>query len=237
MKKSESNGTKVAVNPETVATKVLPATNEVMAANDVATEVNTTDANATGAAVVTLYEMLGLTEEEEDSQVVNGILPDASVANPVTVTPVVNPVTATTIPPVSNTHQHILAMKRAIHSKRLLMEFHASKIADWRLQSIHRKQSATASYHSRKAELEELLTKNELKFQKAMEKTRVSWDEYADLYQKNKVDKIADEISVLETELANLEAMSVVETPVVIAETPVVIAETPIVEIQPLAVA
>lgn len=201
MKKSESNGTNVAVNPETVATKVLPATNEVTAANDVATEMN-----ATGA-VVTLDKLLGLSDETE-FQVVNGVLPDAPVANPVTVTP---------LPAVSNTHR-IMAMKRAIHSKKLLMEFHASKVADWRLQSIHRTQKATADYHSRKAELEEQLIKNELRFQKSMEKTRISWDQYADSYEQNKIQKIADEISVLETELANLEAMALVETPIVETE-------------------
>lgn len=228
MKKSESNGTNVAVNPETVATKVLPATNEVTAANDLATEVNTTDVNTNGAAVVTLYEMLGISDEEE-SQVANGNLPDAPVANPVTVTPVANPVTVTPLPPVSNTHR-IMAMKRAIHSKKLLMEFHASKVADWRLQSIHRTQKATADYHARKAELEEQLIKNELRFQKSMEKTRVGWDEYSDNYEKTKIQKIADELLVLETELLNLEALAVVETPVVVAE-------TPIGEVQPLAVA
>lgn len=225
MKKSESNGANVAVNPETVATKVLPATNEVTAANDVATEMN-----ATGA-VVTLDKLLGLSDETE-SQVANGNLPDAPVANPVTVTPVANPVTVTPLPPVSNSHR-IMAMKRAIHSKKLLMEFHASKVADWRLQSIHRTQSATSSYHSRKAELEELLLKNEAKFQKSMEKTRVSWDQYADNYESTKIKSIADAISVLETELANLEAMEAMA----VVETPVVVAETPIVEVQPLAVA
>ena len=225
MKKSESQATNVAVNPETVATKVLPATKEVTAANNVATEMN-----ATGA-VVTLDKLLGLSDETE-FQVANGNLTDAPVANPVTVTPVANPFTVTPLPPVSNTHR-IMAMKRAIHSKKLLMEFHASKVADWRLQSIHRTQKATADYHSRKAELEEQMVKNELKYQKSMEKTRIHWDEYSDNYEKNKIQKIADELLVLETELANLEAMEVMA----VVEAPAVVAETPIVEAEALAVA
>ena len=215
---------------------VQPKSAEITETVDVLPEMNVpelptddlaTEMNATGA-VVTLDKLLGLSDETE-FQIVNGVLSDAPVANSVTVTPVANPFTVTPLPPVSNTHR-IMAMKRAIHSKKLLMEFHASKVADWRLQSIHRTQKATADYHSRKAELEEQMVKNELKYQKSMEKTRIHWDEYSDNYEKTKIQKIADELLVLETELANLEAMAVLETPVVVAE-------TPIGELQPLAVA
>ena len=102
------------------------------------------------------------------------------------------------------------SLRRTLENKISTLEREKAKCTDWVTQAKHRDEHATEEYEKRKTELEELLKKNQERFDKRMAKTKTHWHDYVVNYEATKIKKLEDEVTLLQLEL---EKMSVsVET-------------------------
>jgi hypothetical protein len=102
--------------------------------------------------------------------------------------------------------QKIKALKRAIEFKQSAIEREEIKVKDWRVQGKDRDEKATSEFQKRKTMLEELLKKNEERYQKRMAKTEKWWHQYCRNHETTKIKKLQDDLTLLQTELAKHEA-------------------------------
>jgi hypothetical protein len=102
--------------------------------------------------------------------------------------------------------QKIKALKRAMEAKQSAIEREEIKVKDWRVQAKDRDEKATSEFQKRKTMLEELLKKNEERYQKRMAKTEKWWWQYCINHEATKIKKLQDDLSLLQTELAKHEA-------------------------------
>ena len=97
--------------------------------------------------------------------------------------------------------QKIKALKRSIENKTFTIEREEIKVKDWRVQATDRDKLATEEFEKKKSAIEELLKKNQERFNKRMAKTKKWWHEYSDNYEVTKIKKLKDELTLLQAEL------------------------------------
>ena len=97
--------------------------------------------------------------------------------------------------------QKIKALKRSIENKTFTIEREEIKVKDWRVQATDRDKLATEEFEKKKSAIEELLKKNQERFNKRMAKTKKWWHEYSDNYEVTKIKKLKDELALLQAEL------------------------------------
>ena len=97
--------------------------------------------------------------------------------------------------------QKIKALKRSIENKTFTIEREEIKVKDWRVQAADRDKLATEEFEKKKSAIEELLKKNQERFNKRMAKTKKWWHEYSDNYEVTKIKKLKDELTLLQAEL------------------------------------
>lgn len=97
--------------------------------------------------------------------------------------------------------QKIKALKRSIENKTFTIEREEIKVKDWRVQAADRDKLATEEFEKKKSAIEELLKKNQERFNKRMAKTKKWWHEYSDNYEVTKIKKLKDELALLQAEL------------------------------------
>ena len=119
--------------------------------------------------------------------------------------------------PVSNlveitNKQKIKALKRAIENKNYSLERENQKIKDWKIQATDRDKKANDEFMKRKSELESLLQKNQIRYDKRIAKTKKWWWDYCDNHKITKVAKIEQDVILLLTELSKLESLEPKET-------------------------
>ncbi len=115
------------------------------------------------------------------------------------------------VTPPNMTEYRLKSLKRAIDHKKYSLEHERAKVEDWRMQALHRDESAHDEYLKRKTILESQLYSNENRYIKRREKTQKHWWDYCVNYESGKIAKIVTEIEVLEKELQKLESAPVVE--------------------------
>ena len=103
--------------------------------------------------------------------------------------------------------QKIKAVKRALENKTFSLEREKIKCSDWLKQADTRDSEAKTEFEKRKNELEELLKKNTVRYEKRMAKTKLQWRDYTANYLNTKVKKIEDDITLLNAELSKLESL------------------------------
>ncbi|MDT3740745.1 MAG: hypothetical protein RO257_14735 [Candidatus Kapabacteria bacterium] len=97
--------------------------------------------------------------------------------------------------------QKIKALKRSIENKTFTIEREEIKVKDWRVQAADRDKLATEEFEKKKSAIEESLKKNQERFNKRMAKTKKWWHEYSDNYEVTKIQKLKDELALLQAEL------------------------------------
>lgn len=92
-------------------------------------------------------------------------------------------------------------LRRSLENKKATLEREKAKCTDWVTQGNHRDEKATEEYEKRKTELEELIKKNQERFDKRMAKTKTQWHDYVVNYEATKIKKLEDEVTLLQLEL------------------------------------
>ncbi|MBX3045205.1 MAG: hypothetical protein KIT33_10320 [Candidatus Kapabacteria bacterium] len=127
-----------------------------------------------------------------------------SVNEPKDAKPIADDKEADTKPVVDNAvlnKQKIKALKRSIENKELAIEREEKKVKEWRVQAADRDKLAKELFDKKKSALEELLKKNQEKFNKSVERTQKLWYSYSDNYELTKIKKLKDDLALLQAEL------------------------------------
>jgi hypothetical protein len=103
----------------------------------------------------------------------------------------------------------IKALKRALENKTFSLDRENSKCNGWVIQAKDRDDKTSAEYHKRKSELEDLMKKNDERYDKRMAKTKKWWWDFTLNYQQTKLKKIEDDIALLQSELLKFESLEI----------------------------
>ena len=106
----------------------------------------------------------------------------------------------------------IKTLKRSLENKKYALERENIKVRDWRVQAVDRDNKAGFEYEKRKKELEDLLAKNQTRYDKRMAKTQKWWWEYCINHEATKIAKIQKDIILLANEINKLEGIEPIES-------------------------
>jgi hypothetical protein len=101
--------------------------------------------------------------------------------------------------------QKIRAILRAIENKKYSIDRENEKCRIWEIQGKDRDDKANFEYNKRKVELDELLRKNQERYDKRMAKTHKWWHQYIITHRATKIKSLVDGLALLEAELMKLD--------------------------------
>jgi len=198
----------------TSKTNVQPKSAEITETVDVLPDMQVSDLptdELVSGEVPTLDELLGLSDESELQKGEEFYGNTENLPKLPEAIPPPQKYEVKNVTPPNMTEYRLKSLKRAIDHKKYSLEHERAKVEDWRMQALHRDESAHDEYLKRKTILESQLYSNENRYIKRREKTQKHWWDYCVNYESGKIAKIVTEIEVLEKELQKLELAPVVE--------------------------